>query len=173
MSAAAHKPGMSIPQPRDRSGQFAATSHAEPTASLTHIMGRPDDNFENTIQKIAFHTMAMTHWREEGMELMQRHSRDTWERSQLCFTARQAVDLAACRIIDEAGLPREAYEFRGDEDMGRYARYLEPALEMVDAEYKAALPNVKNGGLFRATDLDVTRKALRYEIEAAAAPADG
>lgn len=150
-------------------GQFAATAHSEPTTSLTHILGRPDDDFEHATQQIGLHTMAMVYWREEGLELMKQHSRETWEQSQLYFTARQAVDRAACRIIDKAGLPREAYEFRGDEDMGRYAKYLEPALEMVDAEYKASLPNVSRGGLFRATDLDLTRKALRYEIEQASA----
>lgn len=165
---------MTTSQPRiqpgiSAGGQFAATAHSEPTKSLNHILGRPDDDFEHAVQQIGFHSMAMWHWREEGMALMQQHSRETWDRSQLYFTARQAVDLAACRIIDKAGLPREAYEFRGDEDMGRYAKHLEAALEMVDADYKASLPNVRNGGLFQATELDLTRKALRYEIEQASA----
>ena len=151
-------------QPRDRIGQFAEKIHSEPTTSL-HIMGRPDDDFEHAVQQISFHTMAANYWREEGMATMRAHTRETWDRSQLQLTAHQAVDRAACRIIDGAGLPREAYEFRGDETMGKYAPHLEAALEMVDAEYKASLPNVKNGGLFQATELDVTRKALRYEIE--------
>jgi hypothetical protein len=131
-------------------------------------MGRPDDDFEDTIQQIAFHTMAANYWREEGMATMRAHTRETWDLSQLQLTAHQAVDRAACRLIDGANLPREAYEFRGAETMGKYAQHLDAALEMVDAEYKASLPNVRNGGLFQATELDITRKALRYEIEQAA-----
>lgn len=159
---------MTAPQPRDRIGQFAATTHPEPTTSLTHIMGRPDDDFESTIQQIAFHTMAEKYWKDEGRDALMVHSRESFDRSQLCLTARQAVDRAACRVIDDAGLPREAYEFRGDETMGKHAPHLQAALEMVDTEYKASLPNVKNGGLFQATELDIARKALRYEIAAAA-----
>lgn len=160
---------MTAPQPRDRIGQFAEKTHSEPTTSLTHILGRPDDDFEDTIQQIAFHTMAANYWQEEGRDALMIHSRESFDRSQLCLTARQAVDRAACRVIDGAGLPREAYEFRGEETMGRFAQHLDAALEMVDTEYKASLPNVRNGGLFQATELDITRKALRYEIEQAGA----
>lgn len=159
---------MTITQPRDPIGQFAATTRAEPTTSLTHILGRPDDDFEHAVQQIGFHAMAATRWREEGMTIMREHTPESWERSQLFLTAHHAVDRAACRVIDAANLPRWAYEFRGFESMDRYARHLEAALEMVDTDYKASLPNVKNGGLFRATELDITRKALRYEIAQAA-----
>ncbi|MET1154195.1 hypothetical protein [Arthrobacter sp.] len=40
----------------------------------------------------------------------------------------------------------------------------ELALELVEIEYRKALGTVGNGGLFDATELDVTRKALRHEI---------
>jgi hypothetical protein len=39
----------------------------------------------------------------------------------------------------------------------------------VEDEYRKALGTVGNGGLFDATELDVTRKALKYEIAQIAA----
>jgi hypothetical protein len=74
------------------------------------------------------------------------------------------VDRAALRETEKAKLYPEMYEFR-DRTMDRYEKHLPAALEMVEAEYRKALGTVGNGGLFNATELDVTRKALKYEIE--------
>ncbi|HEX9225344.1 MAG TPA: hypothetical protein VF885_01655 [Arthrobacter sp.] len=164
---------MTISQPRiqarDQIGQFAATTHAEPTTSLTHIMGRPDDDFEHAVQQIGFHSMASNRWKDKAADGLM--GRGSFDHSQLCITAWRAVDRAGLREIEKARLYPDMYEFR-DRTMDRYEKHLPAALEMVETEYRKALGTVGNGGLFDATELDVTRKALRYEIEQAALAKD-
>lgn len=141
-------------------GQFSATAHAEP--DHVHLLGRRDDDFEDSIQKIGFHTMASNRWKDEAMNGLM--GRGSFDHSQLCITAWRAVDRAGLREIEAANLYPEMYEFR-DRTMERYEKHLPAALEMVEAEYRKALGAVGNGGLFDATELDITRKALKYEIE--------
>lgn len=155
---------MTASQPRDRIGQFAEKTHSEP--EHVHLIGRRDDDFEDAIEKIAFHSMASNRWKEEAADGLT--GRGSFDRSQLCVTAWRAVDRAGLREIEKANLYPEMYEFR-DRTMERYEKHLPAALEMVEGEYRKALGTVGNGGLFDATELDVTRKALRYEIDAAAA----
>ncbi|HEX9087756.1 MAG TPA: hypothetical protein VF867_09540 [Arthrobacter sp.] len=145
-------------------GQFATTAHAEP--DHVHLMGRRGDDFEDAIEQIAFHTLASNRWKDEAADGLM--GRGSFDRSQLCITAWRAVDRAGLREIEKARLIPEAYEFR-DRTMERYEKHLPAALEMVESEYRQALGTVGNGGLFDATELDVTRKALRYEIEQHAA----
>lgn len=90
--------------------------------------------------------------------------RRSFHHSQLCMAAWRAVDRAGLREVEKAGLHPDMYEFR-DRPLERYERHLAAALEMVEADYREALGKVGTGGLFDATELDVTRKALRYEIE--------
>lgn len=144
-------------------GQFAATAHAEP--DHVHLLGRRDDDFEDAIEKIAFHTLASNRWKDKAADGLM--GRGSFDHSQLCITAWRAVDRAGLREIEKVRLIPEAYEFR-DRGMDRYEKHLPAALEMVEAEYRKALGTVANGGLFDATELDVTRKALKYEIEQAA-----
>ena len=159
---------MTTNQPRIQSGvpaggQFTATTHAEPDS--VHLLGRPDDDFEDAVQKIGFHVMAANRWKEEAADGLM--GRGSFDHSQLCITAWRAVDRAGLREVAQAGLYPEMYEFR-DRGMDRYKKHLPAALEMVETEYREALGKVGHGGLFDATELDVTRKALRYEIEQAA-----
>lgn len=161
--------GMTNNQPRTQSGvpaggQFAATAHAEP--AHLHLLGKRDDAFEDAIEKIAFHTMASNRWKDEASDGLM--GRGSFDRSQLCITAWRAVDRAGLREIEAASLYPEMYEFR-DRGMDRYEKHLPAALEMVEAEYRKALGTVGNGGLFDATELDVTRKALKHEIAQLAA----
>ncbi|WP_354214675.1 hypothetical protein [Arthrobacter sp. UYCo732] len=140
-------------------GQFTATTHAEP--DHIHLLGKRDDAFEDAIERIALHTLASNRWKEEAADgLMDRGS---FDHSQLCITAWRAVDRAGLREIQNAKLYPEMYEFR-DRGMDRYEKHLPAALEMVEAQYREALGTVANGGLFNATELDVTRKALKHEI---------
>ena len=145
-------------------GQFAATAHTEP--DHVHLVGLPDDAFEAAIEQIAFHTMASNRWKDEAADGLM--GRGSFDRSQLCITAWRAVDRAGLREIEKAKLYPEMYEFR-DRGMDRYEKHLPASLEMVEAEYRQALGTVGNGGLFDATELDITRKALKYEIEQHAA----
>lgn len=145
-------------------GQFTATAHAEP--DHIHLIGLRNEPFEDAIQKIAFHTMASNRWKDQATDGLM--GRGSFDRSQLCITAWRAVDRAGLREIEGAGLYPEMYEFR-DRGMDRYEKHLPAALEMVEAEYRKALGTVGNGGLFDATELDVTRKALKHEIAQAAA----
>lgn len=141
-------------------GQYAATAHAEPEG--VHLLGRPDDDFEDAVQKIGFHVLAANRWKEEASDGLM--GRGSFDHSQLCITAWRAVDRAGLREIEQAKLYPEMYEFR-DRGMDRYEKHLPAALEMVEAKYREALGKVGTGGLLDATELDVTRKALRYEIE--------
>jgi hypothetical protein len=141
-------------------GQFTATAHAE--SAHVHLMGVPDDDFERAVRQIAFHTMASNRWKEEAADGLM--GRGSFDHSQLCITAWRAVDRAGLREIEKARLIPEMYEFR-DRTMERYERHLPAALEMVEVEYRKALGTVGRGGLFDATELDITRKALRYELE--------
>ncbi|WP_043795089.1 hypothetical protein [Pseudarthrobacter chlorophenolicus] len=141
-------------------GQFAATAHAEP--DHVHLIGLPDDTFEAAVQQIAFHTMASNRWKEEASDGLM--GRGSFDRTQLCITAWRAVDQAGLREVEKARLYPDMYEFR-DRGMDRYEKHLPAALEMVEAEYRKSLGTVGNGGLFDATELDVTRKALKHEIE--------
>ena len=150
---------MNVSQPRDRIGQFATTAHAE--SDHVHLLGKRDDDFEDAIQQIAFHTMASNRWKDEAADGLM--GRGSFDRSQLCITAWRAVDRAGLREIEKAKLYPEMYEFQ-DRTMERYEKHLPAALEMVEAEYRKALGTVSNGGLFDATELDITRKALKYEI---------
>ena len=150
---------MNVSQPRDRIGQFAATAHAE--SDHVHLLGKRDDDFEDAIQQITFHTMAANRWKDEAADGLM--GRGSFDRSQLCITAWRAVDRAGLREIEKAKLYPEMYEFQ-DRTMERYEKHLPAALEMVEAEYRKALGTVSNGGLFDAAELDITRKALKYEI---------
>lgn len=141
-------------------GQFAATTHTEP--DTVHLLGRPDDDFEDAVQKIGFHVMAANRWKDEAMDGLM--GRGRFDHSQLCITAWRAVDRAGLRELEQAKLHPEMYEFR-DNGMDRYEKHLPATLVMVEAQYREALGKVGNGGLLDATELDVTRKALRYEIE--------
>jgi hypothetical protein len=141
-------------------GLFTATAHAEP--DHIHLMGVPDDDFERAVRQIAFHTMASNRWKEQAADGLM--GRGSFDYSQLCITAWRAVDRAGLREIEKARLIPEMYEFR-DRGMERYEKHLPAALEMVEAEYRKALGTVARGGLFDATELDVTRKALKHEIE--------
>lgn len=141
-------------------GQYAATAHAEP--NQVHLLGRPDDDFEDAVQKIGFHVIAANRWKEEAADGLM--GRGSFDHSQLCITAWRAVDRAGLREIEQARLYPEMYEFR-DRGMERYEKHLPAALEMVETKYREALSKVASGGLLDATELDVTRKALRYEIE--------
>jgi hypothetical protein len=145
-------------------GQFATTTHAEP--DHVHLIGLRNEPFEEAIQKIAFHTMASNRWKDEATDGLM--GRGSFDRSQLCIAAWRAVDRAGLREIEAANLYPEMYEFR-DRGMERYEKHLPAALEMVEDEYRKALGTVGNGGLFDATELDVTRKALKYEIAQIAA----
>ncbi|QOT19641.1 hypothetical protein [Paenarthrobacter sp. YJN-5] len=141
-------------------GQFAATIHTEP--DTVHLLGRPDDDFEDAVQKIGFHVMAANRWKDEAMDGLM--GRGSFDHSQLCITAWRAVDRAGLRELEKAKLHPEMYEFR-DRGMDRYEKHLPAALDMVEGKYREALGKVGNGGLLDATELDVTRKALRYEID--------
>ncbi|MFB9714068.1 hypothetical protein [Arthrobacter methylotrophus] len=148
-------------------GQFTATAHAEP--DHIHLMGVPDDDFEHAVRQIAFHSMASKRWKEEAADGLM--GRGSFDHSQLCITAWRAVDRAGLREIENARLLPELYEFR-DRTMERYEKHLPEALEMVETEYLKALGTVGRGGLFDATEMDVTRKALKHEIAELAASAD-
>lgn len=161
--------GMTHNQPRIQSGvpaggQFAATAHAEP--DNIHLLGRPDDDFDDAVQKIGFHVMAANRWKDEAMDGLT--GSDSFDHSQPCITAWRAVDRAGLREIEAAKLYPEMYEFR-DRGMERYEKHLPAVLGMVEAKYREALGKVGSGGLLDATELDVTRKALRHEIEQLAA----
>lgn len=145
-------------------GQFSATAHAEP--DHVHLIGLRNEPFEDAIQQIAFHTMASNRWKDEAADGLM--GRGSFDHSQLCITAWRAVDRAGLREIEKAKLYPEMYEFR-DRGMDRYEKHLPAALEMVEAEYRKALGTVGNGGLFAATELDITRKALEHEIAQLAA----
>jgi hypothetical protein len=149
---------MTNTQPRDVIGRYSSAAHAEPHL---HLLGRRDDDFEDAIQRIGFHTMASDRWKDEASDGLM--GRGSFDHSQLCITAWRAVDRAGLREIEKANLYPEMYEFR-DRGMDRYEKYLPDALEMVEAKYKEALSAVGNGGLLDATELDVTRKALKHEI---------
>jgi hypothetical protein len=140
-------------------GQFAAASHTEP--EHLHLLGLRDDAFEDVVQKIGFHVMAANRWKEEASDGLM--GRGSFDHSQLCITAWSAVDRAGLREIEAAKLYPDMYEFR-DRGMDRYEKHLPAALEMVEAQYRKSLGAVGNGGLFDATGLDVTRKALKHEI---------
>ena len=140
-------------------GQFAASAHTEP--DHLHLLGRRDDDFEDAIEKIALHTLASNRWRDETADALM--GRGSFDHSQLCITAWRAVDRAALREIEAANVYPEMYEFR-DRGIDRYEKHLPAALEMVEAEYRKSLGTVAHGGLFNASELDVTRKALKHEI---------
>lgn len=164
---------MTSTQPRVQAGvpaggQFSTTAHTEPDG--VHLLGRPDNDFEDAIQKIGFHTMAADRWKDEGMDGLM--GRGSFDHSQLCITAWRAVDRAGLREVEAANLYPEMYEFR-DRGMDRYEKYLPAALEMVEAKYREALGRVSRGGLFDATELDVTRKALKHEIALLGSASEG
>jgi hypothetical protein len=148
-------------------GQFASTAHAEP--DHIHLIGLRDEPFENAIERIALHTLASNRWKEQAADGLM--GRGSFDHSQLCITAWRAVDRAGLREIEKTNLYPEMYEFN-DRGMDRYEKHLPAALEMVETEYREALGTVGNGGLFAATELDVTRKALKYEIRRLVAAED-
>ncbi|WP_422390131.1 hypothetical protein [Arthrobacter sp. N1] len=139
------------------------------TDTLADIhMNRQTDAISAAIEQVGILVSALEHWQDVYRASLKTAGQPGgYEQFRAVSAIRAAVERAAGRAMDAAYMPHEAFDIQPSESMTVHHPVLKDALALVSGDYQAALPEVKNGGLFQAMGLDATRTALQYEIREA------